>query len=204
MYSHVDIRRSYPETEADAASTLHGLHDLYGTLYRALQFQRAAVYGARLSGAVPRWCPSLFRLTSALLADLEQTLQCTTELKQKDRVILFFLQDSALASGQFCREDSVLSLTSVHVCGNWHNSLHSTTNIFRMVNVHIQGVTERWGQTLATSSIYKNKKFWEELIAYFPWYDTDHIENDAFNNSSIVAFVFFTAVTFLPSRCLQW
>jgi hypothetical protein len=29
-----------------------------------------------------------------------------------------------------------------------------------------------------------------------------HIENDASNNSSILAYVFFTAVTFLPSRCL--
>jgi hypothetical protein len=47
-----------------------------------------------------------------------------------------------------------------------------------------------------------NKKFWEELIAYFPWYDTGYIENDASNNSSIVACVFVTAVTFLPSRCL--
>jgi hypothetical protein len=47
-----------------------------------------------------------------------------------------------------------------------------------------------------------NKKFWEELIAYFPWYDTGHIENDATNNSSTVACVFVTAVTFLPSRCL--
>jgi hypothetical protein len=28
------------------------------------------------------------------------------------------------------------------------------------------------------------KKFWEELIAYFPRYDTGHIENDASNNSS--------------------
>jgi hypothetical protein len=35
--------------------------------------------------------------------------------------------------------------------------------------------------------IYIHKKFWEELIAYFPWYDTGHIENDASNNSSIVA-----------------
>jgi hypothetical protein len=47
-----------------------------------------------------------------------------------------------------------------------------------------------------------NKKFWEEQIAYFPWYDTDRIENDVFNNSSIVACVFITVVTFLPSRCL--
>jgi hypothetical protein len=47
-----------------------------------------------------------------------------------------------------------------------------------------------------------NQKFWEELIAYFPWYDMDCIENDVSNNSSIVACVFVTAVTFLPSRCL--
>jgi hypothetical protein len=32
----------------------------------------------------------------------------------------------------------------------------------------------------------KNKEFWEELIAYFPLYDAGHIENNAFNNSSIV------------------
>jgi hypothetical protein len=50
--------------------------------------------------------------------------------------------------------------------------------------------------------IKNNKKFWEELTAYFPWYDTGHIENDASNNSSIVPCVFVTAVTFLPSRCL--
>jgi hypothetical protein len=48
----------------------------------------------------------------------------------------------------------------------------------------------------------ENKKFWEELIAYFPWYDTDRIENGVSNKSSIVACVFVTAVTFLPSRCL--
>jgi hypothetical protein len=47
-----------------------------------------------------------------------------------------------------------------------------------------------------------NNKFWEELIAYFPWYDRGHIENDAPNNYSVVPCVFVTAVTFLPSRCL--
>jgi hypothetical protein len=46
---------------------------------------------------------------------------------------------------------------------------------------------------------YWNKKFWEELIAYFSWYDKGHIENDASNNSSNAACVFVTAVTFLPS-----
>jgi hypothetical protein len=46
------------------------------------------------------------------------------------------------------------------------------------------------------------KKFWDELIAYFPWYDTGHIENAPSNNSSIVACVFITAVAFLTSCCL--
>jgi hypothetical protein len=35
------------------------------------------------------------------------------------------------------------------------------------------------------SHIYKKQKFWEELLAYSPWYDTDHAENDASDNSSI-------------------
>jgi hypothetical protein len=52
------------------------------------------------------------------------------------------------------------------------------------------------------STDHSNKKFCEELIAYFRWYDTGHIENDASNNSSIVGCVFVTAVTFLPSRCV--
>jgi hypothetical protein len=42
-------------------------------------------------------------------------------------------------------------------------------------------------------------KFWEELIAYFPWYDTDLTENDMSNNSSIVACAFVTAAK-LPSN----
>jgi hypothetical protein len=51
-------------------------------------------------------------------------------------------------------------------------------------------------------ALFWNKKFWEEVIAYFPSYDTSHIENDASKNSSIVMCVFVTAVTFLPIRCL--
>jgi hypothetical protein len=42
----------------------------------------------------------------------------------------------------------------------------------------------------------------EQEVAYFPWYDTDRIENDASNTSAIVAFVNFAAVKFLPRRCL--
>jgi hypothetical protein len=47
-----------------------------------------------------------------------------------------------------------------------------------------------------------NIQFWEELITYFPWYDMDRIENDASNNSSIVACVFVAAVTILLRHCL--
>jgi hypothetical protein len=47
-----------------------------------------------------------------------------------------------------------------------------------------------------------NKKFWEELVAYFPSYDMDRIENDVSNNSSIFWSVFVAAITFLPSSCL--
>jgi hypothetical protein len=60
----------------------------------------------------------------------------------------------------------------------------------------------RCASTVCRYAYRLQKKFWEELIAYFPWYDTDHIENDTSNNSSSVACVFVTAVTFLPSRCL--
>jgi hypothetical protein len=53
-----------------------------------------------------------------------------------------------------------------------------------------------------TTYEYINKKFCEELIAYFLWYDTGHIENEASKNLSIVLCVFITAVTYLQSRCL--
>jgi hypothetical protein len=59
-----------------------------------------------------------------------------------------------------------------------------------------------WKGRVKLSLFLINKKFWEELFAYFPWYDTGHIENVESNNSSIVACVSVTAVTFLPSRCL--
>jgi hypothetical protein len=46
---------------------------------------------------------------------------------------------------------------------------------------------------------WKNKKFWEELIAYLFWYDTDRIENDTSTNSYVVACAFVAAVIFLPN-----
>jgi hypothetical protein len=48
----------------------------------------------------------------------------------------------------------------------------------------------------------KEQKFWEELIAYFRWYDKDRTKDDASNNYFIVACVFVAVVTFFPSRCL--
>jgi hypothetical protein len=67
-------------------------------------------------------------------------------------------------------------------------------------NISLQVISAR--KPLSGSVFEIKKKFWEDLIAYFPWYDTGHIENNASNNSSIVACVFVTAVTSLPSRCL--
>jgi hypothetical protein len=52
---------------------------------------------------------------------------------------------------------------------------------------------------LTNLSLSVNKTFWEELIAYFPWYVTDRIVNGASNNSSIVACVFLAGVKFLPT-----
>jgi hypothetical protein len=50
--------------------------------------------------------------------------------------------------------------------------------------------------------IIVNKKFWEELTAYFPWCNTGRIENNESNNRFSVSCVFIAAVTFLTSRCL--
>jgi hypothetical protein len=50
-------------------------------------------------------------------------------------------------------------------------------------------------------SLQKYKKFWGELIAYFPLNDTERIENEASNKSSVAECVFVAAVMFLPSRC---
>jgi hypothetical protein len=46
-----------------------------------------------------------------------------------------------------------------------------------------------------------NKKFWEELIAFFPSYDKERVEKDASTNFSISAY-FVSAGTCIPSRCL--
>jgi hypothetical protein len=63
------------------------------------------------------------------------------------------------------------------------------------------------GSRRITAPFYvHNKKFKEELIAYFPlhviWYDTDRIENTASNISSVVMWVFVASRMYLPSRCL--
>jgi hypothetical protein len=43
---------------------------------------------------------------------------------------------------------------------------------------------------LSRYEINNNKKFWEELIAHFPLYDKNRLENDASKNSYIIACVF--------------
>jgi hypothetical protein len=66
----------------------------------------------------------------------------------------------------------------------------------------IQDGARSWATDQESSfSELKYKRFCKALIPYIPWYDTGHIENHASNNP-IVACVFVTAVTFLPSRCL--
>jgi hypothetical protein len=63
--------------------------------------------------------------------------------------------------------------------------------------------TERtWLSSLVWNALYLNSNFWEELIAFFPWYDMEHTVKDAPNNSSFVSCIFVVAVTFLSSRCL--
>jgi hypothetical protein len=43
------------------------------------------------------------------------------------------------------------------------------------------------------------EKCWEELMAYFPWYDTYRTENES-PTILLLLHVFVAAVTFLPSR----
>jgi hypothetical protein len=47
----------------------------------------------------------------------------------------------------------------------------------------------------------QNKKLWEEIIAYFLWYDTDRIENNRSSYSSVVGCL-FAARMCIFSSCL--
>jgi hypothetical protein len=85
-------------------------------------------------------------------------------------------------------------LKSLHLKAVLHTSVRCKSLSFIEVALWVEFQDDR--------KALKYEKFWEKLIAYFPWYDTGHIENDASNNSSTVACVFVIAVTFLPSRCL--
>jgi hypothetical protein len=58
----------------------------------------------------------------------------------------------------------------------------------------------RW--ILAYIYLLKARSSGKNYSSIFPWYDTDLIEKDTSNNSSIVACVFVAAVMFLQSRCL--
>jgi hypothetical protein len=55
---------------------------------------------------------------------------------------------------------------------------------------------------LSLLSLFRNSRFWEELIAYFPCCDMNHIQYDESNNSYIAACVFVGTVTFLLGHCL--
>jgi hypothetical protein len=85
--------------------------------------------------------------------------------------------------------------------GNGHGSIVET--IFSLtVDLTNPSLSFTQWSRFSLLSLFWNKKFWEELIAYIPWYDTGHIENDASNSLSTAECVLATAVTFLPSRCL--
>jgi hypothetical protein len=63
-------------------------------------------------------------------------------------------------------------------------------------------VPNKYLASYLSSTDFKNKKFYEELFAYFPLKrHGPHIKN-AYKISSGVACVFVVAITFLPSRCL--
>jgi hypothetical protein len=92
-----------------------------------------------------------------------------------------------------------ISTRSISRCsGRWRSS-HSNHEV--AAGYRLPGNTDYYRSFQKTQEQRKRKNFWEELIAYFPWYNMGHIENDKSNNSSIDACVFVTAVTFLPSRC---
>jgi hypothetical protein len=76
---------------------------------------------------VARCYRSLFHLTSALLADLQQTLQCTTELKKKDRAIAILKQHPA--SQPTCVQTRILTLkcnTLTYFLCSLYNTVHMT------------------------------------------------------------------------------
>jgi hypothetical protein len=84
-------------------------------------------------------------------------------------------------------------------------SSETSAKIYRTTRHHITENSTHHShccESLKSNKLFKNKKFWVELIAYFSWYDIGHTENGSSNNTSVVACVLVTAVTFLPTRCL--
>jgi hypothetical protein len=58
-----------------------------------------------------------------------------------------------------------------------------------------------WAPAPLPQDICTENEFWEELFSYFPSYDTERLEHDAPNNSSIVMCVFVaTGTCLLPSN----
>jgi hypothetical protein len=121
-----------------------------------------------------------------------------------DRILLTYVVCVELLSIKLKCSDCILCV--LVIC----RSLLSTTLFLKMTFSQIRDVTRRLQKRnhfpclvlLSYSFLYILNKMQVDRVAYLPWYDTGHIKNDTSNNSSIVACVFITAVTFLPSRCL--
>jgi hypothetical protein len=82
------------------------------------------------------------------------------------------------------------------------NNFSKSIFFWNMTQCSALNGTRRFGGTYRLHLQGKMKPVPATIIAYFPWYDTGHIENDASKNSSIVTCEFVTTVTFLPIRCL--
>jgi hypothetical protein len=83
------------------------------------------------------------------------------------------------------------------------NTVHTfTSNFESYFNIILTSRLCSTSGWLFWYTVYWNKKFWEEQIAYFPLTRHRPHKNDASNKSSIVAYVFVAAEMFLPSRCL--
>jgi hypothetical protein len=123
--------------------------------------------------------------------------------EQREKFSILIQSENKTSFYTLKMEAEYSSKTSVNIRQSFHNRVFFIVPCYTRsisMTIHIHHQQQHHGFNCLG---YKdNKKFWKELIAYFPWCDTSHIQNDASNNSSIIACVFITSVTFLPSRCL--
>jgi hypothetical protein len=126
--------------------------------------------------------------------------------------------------GALSDERTGLSFTRVTVSSNKSLvSMHSTLTSYILLKVCIYYIYTRplsvQAQYSRSCPIFSRSRYNGTLVTwtavcltvanfkplmfpYFPWYDTDPIQNDNSSNSSIVACVFVAIVMFLSSRCL--